>query len=121
MHPLALTETRYGEAVFADLVANVLMYEIVARVLHEQRDVAGALDPAAGRRDQPLRQPQQRALAGAVAAHQRNRLAGTQNEVEVAQHGRAVGDLVPEPRDAKAGLEPRTAAPAPPLVPRLEG
>ena len=65
---------------------GVLVDQVVARVLEQQRHLAGALDAPARGLDQALGQPQQRALAGAVAAHQRHALAGRSVEVEPAQH-----------------------------------
>src|SRR5438067_2482925 len=58
----------------AGLVLGALVDQVVARVLQEQGDFALGLDPSASGPRQPLRQPQQRALAGAVAPHQRRAL-----------------------------------------------
>ncbi len=77
------------------VVADALVQEQVARVLQQQRDAPGPAHLAARRVDQPGEQAQQRRLAGAVAAHQRDRLAGCELEVDALQDRRPVGDLVP--------------------------
>ena len=58
------------------LLADALVDEVVAGVLQQQRHPAGALDAPARGLQQPGGVAQQRRLAGAVAAHQRDALAG---------------------------------------------
>ena len=53
------------------LIADALVQEVVAGVLQQQRDAAGAARPAARGLEQARGVPQQGGLAGAVAAHQR--------------------------------------------------
>ena len=105
--PAAATPPRAG------VLDRVLVDQVVARVLEQQRDLAGALDAPARGLGQPLGQPQQRALAGAVAAHQRDPLAGPQLEVEPAQHARAVLDLEPDAAQRERRLGAVVAAQQP--------
>src|SRR6478672_6332083 len=72
------------------------MDQIVAGILQQERDFAGALDTATGRLREPLEMAQQRRLASAVAAHQRDPLAGPGTEVDATQDRRPVGDLLPD-------------------------
>ncbi len=58
------------------LARDALVQEVVAGVLQQQRDPPAALDPPAGGLQQPGGVAQQRGLAGAVASHQRDALAG---------------------------------------------
>jgi len=74
----ALPQARGRQAAGLHLVGRVLVHQVVARVLQQQRDLAGALDAPARLLDKSLDQPQQRALARAVAAHQRHGLAAAQ-------------------------------------------
>jgi len=58
-------------------------------------DPAGALDPAARGREQAGGVAQERGLARAVAAHQRDALAGGERQIHPAQDRRSVAQLVP--------------------------
>ena len=91
----AAAEAGRDEPVRAGLLARVLVDQVVARVLEQQRDLARALDLAARRLGQSLQVAQQRRLARAVAAHQRNPLTGLEAEVDAAQDRRAVLGLDP--------------------------
>ena len=78
-----------GHARHAGVIHGVVVHEVVARVLEQQRHRARALDAPARRLGQPLREAQQRALARTVAAHQRHALARMKLEVDAAQDRRA--------------------------------
>ena len=75
--------------------ADLLVHEVVARVLQQQRDPAGALDPPACRFQQTGGVTQERGLTCAVAAHQRDGLAGMQGQLDATQDRRTVAQLVP--------------------------
>ena len=104
----------------AGVLDRMLVDQVVARVLQQQSHLAGALDPAPSRRNQALGQPQQRALARPVAAHQRDPLACGQVERDPTQHHGAVLDLVPDVaqaqgrRGAPTGAPQQAGEPAPP-------
>ena len=68
-----------------ELVADPLADQVVARVLSQQRHPTGGRDLASGRVDQASRRAQQRALAGAVAAHQRHALTALYSKVDSSQ------------------------------------
>ena len=78
-----------ASAARGDLVADALGQEVVAGVLEQQRDAPGRARrvPRVGCAS-PASVAQQRRLARAVAAHQRDALAGREREVDAAQDRR---------------------------------
>ena len=80
----------FGDGVEVEQVGRRLRHEADERARLGGREVSGVaaadVDPAALARAGALERPQQRRLAGAVAAHERDDLAGAQLEVDVA-HG----------------------------------
>ena len=94
---LAAGQAGARHARHAGVVHGVVVHEVVARVLEQQRHGARALDAPAGGLGQPLREPQHGALARAVAAHQHHALTGMKLEVDAAQDGGPVLDFEPEP------------------------
>ena len=78
------------------LVADVLVQEVVAGVLQEQRDPAAALDLAASLLQEAGGVTQQGGLASPVAPHQCDAFTRFQDEVDAAQDRRAVAKLVPD-------------------------
>ena len=96
------------------LVADALGEQVVAGVLQQQRDAAAALDPAARRLRQPGGEPQQRRLAGAVAAHQRDRSPGASARSTPRSTAGPSRDLEPDAveRERRGGLRPATQASA---------
>ena len=109
----AFRQARRLQAIGIDLLVSSLVEQVVARVLHQQRDLTAALDATAGRVDEPARQPQERALAGAVAAHQRHPLTGLEPEVDPAQDRGPVSHLEPGVAKLERGGRP-PVPPAPP-------
>ena len=89
---------------------DALVHEVVAGVLQQQRHPPAALDAAAGRLEQAGGVAQQRRLAGAVAAHQRDALAGLQAQRDAAQDRRAVAQLVPHASHAQRRARARADA-----------
>ena len=90
------------------------MQEVVAGVLQQQRHAPGAGNAAAGRLEQAGGVSQQRRLAGAVSAHQRDRLPRRDAQIDAAQDRRPVAQLVPdalqlERRRAARGPRPRSS------------
>ena len=86
-----------GERRGRRLLLDALVQEVVARVLQQQRDPPAALDAAAGRLHQAGGVAQQRRLAGAVAAHQRDRARPAASvESDAAQDRRPVAQLMPD-------------------------
>ena len=79
------------------LLRHSLVDEVVGRVLEEQRHPPRALDLPARRSHQSGGVPQQRRLAGAVPAHQRDALAGDDRKRYATENGRPAVDLVPDP------------------------
>ncbi len=77
------------------LFGDALVDQVVAGVLQQQRDPPRALDPSARGLHQAGGVAQERRLAGAVAAHQRDALAGLDRQIDAAQDRRAVAQLVP--------------------------
>ncbi len=65
---------------------DALVDGVVARVLEQQRDPPAAPDLAAGRLVQPRREPEQRRLAGAVPAEQRDPVPWRDLELDTAEH-----------------------------------
>ena len=87
--------------------------KVVAGVLQQQRDAPGALDAPARRLEQAGGVAQQRRLAGAVAPHQRDALAGRDGEVDAAQDRRArSGSSCHTPRSAQRRRRSPRGAPA---------
>ena len=84
---LASRQAGARHAGHAGVLDRVVVHQVVARVLEQQRHLARALDAAAGRLGEALREPEHGALAGAVAAHERDALAGMELEVDAAQDG----------------------------------
>ncbi len=82
---------------------DALVQEVVAGVLQQQRHAPAPLDAPARRREQAGGVAQQRRLAGPVASHQHDTLAGTQRELDAAQDRRAVAQLVPDAAQRSAG------------------
>ncbi len=96
------------------LFGDALVDQVVAGVLQQQRDASGALDAAARRLHQPGGVAQERRLAGAVAAHQRDALAGGDAQVDAAEDRRAVAQLVPDALQTerlRGGLSPPQSPP----------
>ena len=75
---LAAGQPGRSHAGHARVLDGVAVHEVVARVLEQERDLAGPLDAPARGLGEPLGEPQERALAGAVAAHERDPLAGVE-------------------------------------------
>ncbi len=89
------------------LFGDALVDQVVAGVLQQQRDPPRALDAAARGLQQPGGVAQQRRLAGAVAAHQRDALAGGERQLDAAQDRRPVAQLVPDaPHSQRARSAP---------------
>src|SRR5262249_21916843 len=86
----AAAEPRAHESGLTRLLTRVLVDQVVARVLEQQRDLARGAHLATRRLEQSLRVLQQRALAGPVAPHQGYQLAGRDLEIDAAQDGRTV-------------------------------
>ena len=99
------------------LVGDPLRQEVVARILEQERHPAAAVDGSPGRLQQALRVAQERRLPRPVAAHQGDRLAGRDLELDPPQDRRPVAQLVPDPREAERRL--LGAAPAGSPRPRL--
>src|SRR5262249_31949202 len=98
----------------ADLVADPLVHEEVAGPLRQQGGAARRLDSAGASLGKARGGTQQRALARAVASHQRDPLAGLDPEVEAPQGLRpllAVAELHPE-----AARRERAPSVAPPTL-----
>ena len=110
-------EPRLLEHGRSDLVADAIGEEVVVGVLQQQRDAARALDTAARRFEQPVGVAQERRLAGAVASHQRDPLAGREREIDAAQHGAPAGALEPHAAKGEGRQRPRRA-PAQQAAPR---
>src|SRR5437764_38027 len=70
------------------LVTDVLVDQVVAGVLEQQRHRATRLDPPAGGLGQSLQMAQQRALPRAVATHKRDALAGIHAQVDAREDRR---------------------------------
>ncbi len=77
------------------LAVDALVHEVVAGVLQQQGDPPGPLDPPASGLQQAGRVAQQRGLAGAVAAHQRDALPRGQPQARAAQDRGSPAQLVP--------------------------
>ena len=104
----------------ADLIADPLVHEEIAGTLRQEGDAARRLDPPSLRLDQAGGSPQQRALAGAVAAHERNALARIDPELEATQRLGALlplAQLHPHVAEREGGAEAtRRAVGRPPSV-----
>ncbi len=115
---LAAGQAGGGHAGGPGVVHGVLVDQVVAGVLEQQRHLARPLHATAGGPHQPLGEAQQRALARAVSAHQRHALARRQRQVEPAQHGGPVLDLEPHPAQCQRGRGPAVAPALPPALAR---
>jgi hypothetical protein len=76
------------------------------------RDPAGAPDLAAGGFHQPGRVPEQRRLAGAVPAHQRDPLPWSDRQRQAVEDGRPAVDLMPYPVERERWIFGAPARPA---------
>ncbi len=103
-------ETGTGEHRRGCLVADTLVEQIVAGVLKEEGDAPGALDPPAGRLEQPGGVTQEGRLAGAVATHQGDALTGLHRELHAAQNRRPGGQLMPDAVQGERGRRPARTA-----------
>ena len=85
--------------------ATVLVDQVVGRVLEQQRDPAGAATRPRVGSHQPGGVAQQRRLAGAVAPHQRDPLAGRRRSSETLRRiAGPVAQLVPDAVEPQRGL-----------------
>ena len=103
---VALGHTRQPDrlqGIRGGLLDDVLVHEVVARVLQQQRDSPGPLDLAARRRKQPGGVTQERRLARAVATHQRDGVARMQRQLQPAQDRGTVAQLVPDAAQPQGG------------------
>ena len=87
----------------AELAADAVGEEVVVGVLQQQRDATGCVDAAAGGREQAVGVAQERRLAGAVAAHQRDALTRREREVDAPQDRAPAGALVPDAAKGERG------------------
>ena len=89
----------------------MLVKQVVTGVLEQERDVPAGFDPPARRPHRALEVAEQRALARAIASHQRHPLARVDPEVDTRQDRRPVAQLVPQPARLDRRPPARSAAP----------
>ena len=106
---------RRAPAVARQLLVDPLADEQVGRALRQQRAAGRASIRAADRLEQARPRRAAGALAGAVAAHQRDPLAGLDREVEPAQHLRGPSPGSSSTHRSRAAKRRRTVA-APPAT-----
>ena len=97
-----------GHAGDTGVLDGVPVHEVVAGVLEQQRDLPRPLDAPARGLVEPLGEAKQRALPGAVAAHERDALARVELQRDAAQDRGAVLDLVPQVLDSERWFGPAT-------------
>ena len=97
-----------GHSGHPGVLDGVPVDQVVARVLQQESDLTRTLDPPARRLLEPLRDPEHRALPGAVPAHQRDPLPGLEPQRDAAQDRGSVLDLVPHLLQHERGLSVST-------------
>jgi hypothetical protein len=99
----------------------VAVHEVVARVLEQKRHLTRPLDAPARGLGEALCEPQERALARAVAAHERDALAWLELERDAAQDRGAVVYFEPEVLEAERRVGAFIAVREPPVAPAFVG